>query len=62
MVEPKDAFECGEWSMFKHITNVYFGKEYYFLETDGTVYSRLSHKTLADKKTAYNEFLEYVMT
>ena len=62
MVEPKNDFERGEWSMFKLITNVYFGKEYYFLESDGTVYSRLSHQTLADKLSAYNEFAEYMMT
>ena len=62
MVEPKNDFERGEWSMFKLITNVYFGKEYYFLESDGTVYSRLSHQTLVDKLSAYNEFTEYIMT
>ena len=62
MVELKSDFERGEWSMFKQITDVYFGKEYYFLESNGTVYSRLSHQTLRDKQTAYNEFAEYVMT
>ena len=56
MVEPKNDFDRGEWSMFKRITNVYFEKEYYFLEKDGTVYSRLSHQTLSDKETAYDEF------
>ena len=56
MTEPKNDFDRGEWSMFKRMTNVYFEKEYYFLEEDGTVYSRYSHKTLADKKEAYNEF------
>ena len=61
MVEPKNEFECGEWLMFKRATNVYFGKEYYFLAENGTVYSRLSHQTLADKETAYNEFIMHMM-
>lgn len=61
MVEPKNDFERGEWSMFKQVTNVYFEKEYYFLAEDGTVYSRYSHETLADKKEAYNEFFRIFM-
>lgn len=61
MVEPKNEFERGEWSMFKRITNVYFEKEYYFLAENGTVFSRLSHQTLANKETAYNEFFKYLL-
>ena len=61
MVEPKNDYERGEWSMFKRITNVYFEKEYYFLAENGTVFSRLSHQTLADKETAYNEFLRHLL-
>lgn len=61
MVEPKNDFDRGEWSMFKAITNVYFEKEYYFLEENGTVYSRLSHRTLANKDDAYNEFVRHLM-
>jgi hypothetical protein len=57
MVEPKNDFERGEWLMFKRITNFYFEKEYYFLEKDGTVYSRFSHQTLPNKEEAYAEFL-----
>lgn len=34
---------------------------YYFLSEDGTVYSRYSHETLADKEEAYNEFFRIFM-
>ena len=61
MVEPKNAFDRGEWSMFKRITNVCFEKEYYFLAEDGTVYSRLSHQELADKEAAYDEFCRHLL-
>lgn len=54
----KDAFEDGEWSMFTRITSAMFGKEYYFLEPDGSVYSRYSGKTLENKEEAYKEFIE----
>lgn len=60
MVKPSNDFAGGEWSMFKQITDVYFQKEYYFLEKNGTVYSRLSHQTFANKESAYNEFFEYL--
>lgn len=60
MVEPKNDFERGEWSMFKRMTNFYFEKEYYFLEKNGSVYSRLSHQTLENKETAYNEFFRHL--
>lgn len=60
MTEPKKDFERGEWLMFKRMTNCYFEKEYYFLAENGTVYSRLSTQTLADKETAYNEFFRYL--
>lgn len=61
MVEPKNDFDRGEWSLFKRITNAYFEKEYYFLAEDGTVYSRLTHYALASKEDAYNEFIRHLM-
>jgi hypothetical protein len=54
----KNGYDKGEWEMFSLITSAYFGKQYYFLEDNGTVYSRLSHKALATKQDAYNEFLD----
>lgn len=61
MCEPKNDYERGEWSMFKRMTDFHFEKEYYFLAKDGTVYSRLSHQTLADKETAYEEFFRHLL-
>lgn len=49
----------GEWDMFSLITSVYFGKEYYFLEESGVVYSRLSHEHKS-REGAIQEFLDYL--
>ena len=56
----QSAFDDGEWYMFERITSAYYGKEYYFLESDGTVYSRLCCKTLKCKEDAYREFIEEI--
>ena len=56
----QEAFDDGEWSMFEQITSAYYGKQYYFFEPDGTVYSRLSSKTLRSKEEAYKEFINEV--
>ena len=54
------AFDDGEWFMFDQITSIYYGKQYYFLEPDGTVYSRLSNRMLECKEAAYNEFMNEI--
>lgn len=36
------SYEFGQWEMFKRISSVYYGKECYFLQDNGTVYSRIS--------------------
>ena len=54
------AFDDGEWSMFERITSAYYGKQFYFLEPDGTVYSRLYSVTLKCKEDAYEEFIEEI--
>jgi len=43
-------YERGLWEMFSMITSVYWGKQYYFMEDNGLVYSRDSGKymTFAD--------------
>ena len=28
------GFQKGQWDMFETITNIYFGKQYYFLESE----------------------------
>lgn len=56
----RNQYEKGEWDMFDLITSSYYGKNYYFLQDDGTVYSRASHKTFASKDDAYAEFLKLI--
>ena len=48
-------FERGRWDMFVGMTNFYYGKQYYFLQDDGTVYSRQSGKYMSVEE-AYKEF------
>lgn len=47
------------WDMFELITSVYFGKQYYFLQDDGLVYSRSSHKYMTED-AAITEFLNAI--
>lgn len=53
-------YERGEWDMFVLITSTWYGKQYYFEESNGTVYSRKSCRHLKDKEAAYKEFLDEV--
>ena len=46
----------GEWELFELITSVYFGKQYYFVEPTGLVYSRETN-TCMTKDDAISEFL-----
>lgn len=48
--------KMGEWEMFELITSAYFGKQNYFPEDNGIVYSRESHKYMT-KDEAISEFL-----
>lgn len=52
----RNQYEKGRWDMFQTITSVYYGKQCYFLERDGSVYSRVSGKYMT-KEEAYEEFL-----
>ena len=52
-------YERGEWDMFTLVSSVCFGKEYYFLEPSGMVYSRLSRQYMSREK-AIDEFLDYL--
>ena len=52
----KDAYE-----MFELISNVYFGKQYYFEDKNDMVYSRLSHSYMS-KDDALNEFLDEIQS
>lgn len=50
-------YEQGEWDMFNLITSVEYGKQYYFLEKNGMVYSRKSHEYMT-REQAYEEYLK----
>lgn len=47
MAKEMCGFERGEWSAFLWFSNAYHGKQYYFLQDDGTVYSRESGKYMS---------------
>ena len=47
------------WELFELITGVWHGKQYCFLNEDGTVYSRASHKNMGQDE-ALREFLDQI--
>ena len=57
-LQPDEAatYAIGEWDMFRLITSTWYGKQCYFREDNGIVYSRLSNKYLTVDQ-AYTEFL-----
>lgn len=52
-------YEDGEWDMFERISTAYHGKQYYFLQENGKVYSRASGFYL-DFEEAVAEFIKEV--
>ena len=55
--EMLSPYEQGEWDMFNLITSVEYGKQYYFLEKNGMVYSRKSCEYMT-REQAYEEYLK----
>ena len=53
---PMTEFELGEFEMFEVITSVYYGRQYYFLQDNGMVYSGESGKEMV-MHDAVSEFL-----
>lgn len=51
--------ERGQWEMFTLLSSAFWGKQYYFMQDNGIVYSRDSGKymTFSD---AVNEFLDRI--
>lgn len=45
------------WEVFDLITSTYYGKQMYFLEPSGVVFSRYSGTYFKDMNEALNEFL-----
>ena len=56
MSEYDKGFRDGKWEMFVSISTTYHGKQYYFLQEDGLVYSRESCQYMT-REEAINEFL-----
>lgn len=54
-----DELNMTAWELFELITFAWYGKQYYFLETSGWVYSRLTHKTMS-QEDALQEFLDSI--
>ena len=48
------------WELFEIITSVWHGKQYYFRNEGGTVYSRASHKNMSEDD-ALKEFLDQIV-
>lgn len=55
-----DAYKRGEWDMFVCLTAAEYGKECYFPQDNGTVYSRVSGQELPDAEAAYTEWIKYI--
>ena len=53
------SYERGRWDMFEEITSSMYGKQCYFMQDNGVVYSRLSDKYLTIEE-AYNELLAWI--
>ena len=52
-------YERGRWDMFVLISSIEYGKQCYFLQDDGLVYSRRSCKYMSIED-AVNEFLDVI--
>ena len=48
-------YEQGRWDMFEEISTAWNGKQAYFLQVDGSVYSRVSMKYMS-VEDAIDEF------
>ena len=55
----RDQYRQGEWDMFELVSSAWYGKEMYFQEGGGLVYSRVSRKTMQQDE-AVNEFLKMI--
>lgn len=53
------AYDAGLWDMFDSITSVWYGKQCYFPQDNGIVYSRYSGKYMP-RDEAIQEFLNAI--
>lgn len=49
----------GKWEVFDDLSSAYYGKQMYFTQPDGTIYSRLSHGYMTFEE-ALSEFREAI--
>jgi len=54
-----NQYERGQWDMFNLISSAFWGKQYYFIQDNGIVYSRESGKYMT-ADDAYNEFMNHI--
>lgn len=55
-----EIIDDASWDLFICITSAYFGKQYYFVQSNGEIYSRKSEKYLKNKDEAIAEFIDYI--
>ena len=56
---PMTEHERGQYEMFELITSAYYGKQYYFLQDNGMVYSRACGKEITFSE-AVSEFMREI--
>lgn len=54
------AYKQGYFDALAEIASVWYGRQCYFAEPNGTIYSRISYKALANADEAMQEFLDYI--
>ena len=54
------GYRDGEWDLFQLITSVWHGKQYYFEQENGIVYSRETGEYLKSRNEAIMEFLDQI--
>ena len=52
-------YELGQWDMFVTLSSAWWGKQYYFMQDNGLVYSRDSCKYMTVEQ-AYAEFAKRI--
>ena len=52
-------YERGRWEMFDLISSLWYGKQCYFMQDNGIVYSRYSCKYMS-AEDAYSEFTSMI--
>ena len=54
------SYNAGMWDALSIIASTWYGKQVYFQEPNGIIYSKLSHSYLVSIDDALEEFLEEI--